>query len=67
VICSPAAAASPWVEQEVRGFIELADSRRIFCVLIDGDPDQPENCFPPSLLKGGVPLAVDLRPSGEQR
>lgn len=67
VICSPAAAQSPWVEQEVSSFRELGDPTRIFCVLIGGDPNHLESCFPPSLREGGVPLAVDLRPDGEQR
>ena len=67
VICSPAAAQSPWVEQEVSSFRGLGDPTRVFCVLVGGDPDQLESCFPPSLREGGVPLAVDLRPDGEQR
>ncbi len=66
VVCSPAAAGSQWVDQEVRAFSELGDPRRIFCVLVDGNAQQPDECFPPSLLSGSVPLAVDLRPEGEK-
>jgi hypothetical protein len=56
VICSPYAAASPWVNEEVRAFKALGRSERIFPLIIDGEPfasDRPElglpECFPPAL------------------
>src|SRR5262249_12338305 len=56
VICSPYAAASPWVNQEIRTFKMLGRAERIFPFIVDGEPyasdrpvlDLPE-CFPPTL------------------
>jgi hypothetical protein len=69
VICSPAAAQSRWVNEEIRLFRSLGRTNRIFCVIVDGDPQASrldEACFPPALLEGGVgesaePLAADAR------
>ena len=66
VICSPRAAKSRWVNEEIRTFIRLGRADRIFCVIVDGDPHSgnPETeCFPPALLAdlSKEPLAVDLR------
>jgi len=56
VICSPYAAASPWVNEEVRTFKSLGRSDHVFPLIVDGDPfasDRPEcglpECFPPAL------------------
>jgi TIR domain len=56
VICSPYAAASPWVNEEVRAFKALGRAERIFPLIVDGEPfasDHPElglpECFPPAL------------------
>jgi hypothetical protein len=56
VICSPYAAASPWVNEEVRSFKALGRGERIFPLIIDGEPyatDRPERglpeCFPAAL------------------
>ena len=56
VICSPAAAASRWVNEEVRTFKALGRSDAIVPIVIDGEPnasDRPElglpECFPPAL------------------
>jgi len=49
------------VDEEVRTFRELQPAAPIVCVLAAGDPDAPESVFPPSLLEGTVPLAIDLR------
>jgi WD40 repeat protein len=56
VLCSPAAAASPWVENEVREFIAVDESRPIVAVIISGVPnaeargaDPALECLPPSL------------------
>ena len=56
VICSPAAARSQWVNEEILGFKRLGRADRIFCLIVDGEPwasDDPsradEECFPRSL------------------
>lgn len=56
VICSPNSARSRWVEQEVREFKQLGRGHRIFCFIVEGEPnasDSPESasleCFCPSL------------------
>jgi tetratricopeptide (TPR) repeat protein len=56
VICSPAAARSKWVNEEILGFKRLGREHRIFCFIVGGEPnasDDParahEECFPPAL------------------
>ena len=56
VICSPRAAASRWVNEEVLAFKRLSREGRIFCLIVDGEPnasDLPgraaEECFAPAL------------------
>jgi tetratricopeptide (TPR) repeat protein len=56
VVCSPAASASQWVNQEIRYFRSLGRGDRTFCLIVDGEPnasDRPAQesleCFPPSL------------------
>lgn len=69
VICSPAAAESRWVNEEVRRFRELGRADRILAVIVDGDPQAgggAGGCFPPALLEGKdgarcEPLAADIR------
>lgn len=69
VICSPTAAQSRWVNEEIRHFRSLGREDRIFAVIVDGDPqaDDPEQqCFPSALtvnLDGTPcePLAADIR------
>jgi hypothetical protein len=59
VVCSPRAAASPWVAREVALFRELHPDRPVLAALIEGEPDQ---AFPEALTRGGVePLAADFR------
>ena len=63
VICSPRAARSRWVNEEIRTYIALGRADRIYCVIVDGEPhsgDPESECFPPALLSK-EPLAVDLR------
>ena len=56
VICSPNAAASRWVNEEVRQYKKLGREGRILGLIIDGEPHasmrphtgRPE-CFPPAL------------------
>jgi tetratricopeptide (TPR) repeat protein len=72
VICSSNAAASRWVNEEIRAFHALGRSTRIQCLIVDGEPHAADNpgldpgseCFPPALFEHGPfePLAVDLRP-----
>ncbi len=80
VICSPAAARSRWVNQEITEFIRLGRGTRIHALIADGDPgaaSENGGCFPPALHgKLGadgevVPdpsrevLATDLRPEAD--
>jgi tetratricopeptide (TPR) repeat protein len=73
VICSPAAARSRWVNQEIREFQALGRGDRIHCMVVDGDPQAaPEDggCFPPALFEGvgeggSEPLAADPRDFGD--
>lgn len=48
VICSPQAAESPWVNQEVETFIALGRTGRIFPFIVEGNA--PSEFFPPALL-----------------
>lgn len=48
VICSPQAAASSWVNQEVKMFISLGRTDRIFPFIVEGN--SPKEFFPPALL-----------------
>jgi len=53
VICSPAAAQSRWVKEEIRAFKELGRADRIYALIVDGDPqstDPAEQCFPSTLV-----------------
>jgi len=65
VICSPDAAASHWVNEEIRQFAALGRSKQIFCVIVDGEPGTVETestCFPAALAEIGLlePLAADI-------
>lgn len=62
VLCSPHAAASPWVDKEIRLFRFLHPDRPILAAIIEGEP---EEAFPPALQDGGEPLAADLRREGD--
>ena len=63
VLCSPDAAASRWVNEEVATFRRLGKGDRIHPVLTAGEPAA---AFPPVLTQGAEePLAADLRPSGD--
>ena len=76
VVCSPAAARSPWVQAEIEAFRALGRGDRIACFIVDGEPgtDTPERgCFAPALTGIGPdgvrrePLAADARPEGDGR
>ena len=47
VICSPKAAESPWVNQEVETFISIGKTDRIFPFIVEGN--SPSEFFPPAL------------------
>jgi tetratricopeptide (TPR) repeat protein len=69
VICSPTAAASRWVAEEIRYFRQLGQGERTLALIVDGDPqasDPTEACFSPALLEmpdgsSKEPLAADVR------
>src|ERR1700683_242288 len=79
VICSPAAAGSRWVNQEIIEFIKLGRADRIHALIVDGDPslEGEGGCFPPALHANLGPdgdvvpspsrevLAADLRPDAD--
>jgi tetratricopeptide (TPR) repeat protein len=76
LICSPAAAKSPWVHREVEAFRALGHGDRIACFIVDGKPGATEidsACFPAALTDAGVdgiarePLAADARADGDGR
>lgn len=74
VLCSPAAAVSPWIAREIELFRAAHGDDRIFLAVVDGEP--PYN-IPPSLLvrhENGEPtgetiepVAADLRPQADGR
>ena len=56
VLCSPAAAKSRWIDEEIACFKRLHREDRILAAIVDGEPfasDMPgredEECFPPAL------------------
>ena len=57
VICSPAAARSRWVNEEILTFKRLGRADRIFCLVVAGEPGAAarpgiadEECFPNALI-----------------
>ncbi|MDB5482461.1 MAG: toll/interleukin receptor protein [Caulobacteraceae bacterium] len=68
VLCSPDAARSYWVEQEIRLFRDLHGDERILSVIVAGHTAGPhDDCFPPALRDHGMPVAADLRTGGDGR
>jgi eukaryotic-like serine/threonine-protein kinase len=70
VICSPRSATSRWVQQEVRVFKQLGRGGRIFCLIVDGEPNasetpgrEAEECFGEALR---FRLDADGRPTAER-
>lgn len=67
VLCSPAAAASAWVEDEIAHFRSLGRTGSVFPLILSGEPhasDPSLECLPPSLRirdRGTEPFLVDLR------
>jgi tetratricopeptide (TPR) repeat protein len=77
VICSPNAAQSKYVNEEVRRFKMLARAERVIPVIVGGEPGDPaRECFPRALRykveadghitdEGEEPIAADARPQGD--
>ena len=75
VLCSPAAARSRWVNQEIIEFKRLGRADRILPLIVDGEPHSSapgRECFPPALrfqidaagrltAQPAEPVAADLR------
>jgi tetratricopeptide (TPR) repeat protein len=58
VVCSPHAAQSHWVNEEVQAFQRLGRANRIFCLIVDGEPGasawagrEHDECLPPALTR----------------
>jgi hypothetical protein len=63
VICSPGAAASPWVAREIETFRALHPDRPVLAALAEAEPGE---AFPAVLSAAGVePLAADFRKTGD--
>ena len=75
VICSPEAARSRWVNEEILSFKRAGRGDRIYCLIVDGAPHSGDEreCFPSALrfalgadgtpgTEAVEPLAADLRP-----
>lgn len=73
VVCSRAAAASVRVGNEVAEFLRLRGGERIFCLVVDGEPnaaDPSRECLPAPLrraVSGREILAADPRHDGDGR
>jgi tetratricopeptide (TPR) repeat protein len=68
VVCSPKAAASRWVNEEIREFVKLGRADRIYCLIVSvGEAGVPH--LPPALREKGrdEPLAADLRKDKDGR
>jgi len=73
VVCSPRAAKSRYVDEEIRRFKLLGKSQRIYPIIVDGEPGDPtKDCFPENLRRNfdregnptteiTEPIAADLR------
>jgi hypothetical protein len=76
-ICSPNAARSKYVNEEIRHFKARGGSARVIPLIVDGEPgDAQHECFPPAIRfklgTGGEvtdereePIAADARPQGD--
>jgi hypothetical protein len=77
VICSPNAARSRYVNDEIRCFKALGRAAYVINVIVAGEPGDPQReCFPPAVrfkvgADGGIteeyehPIAADARPQGD--
>jgi streptogramin lyase len=63
VLCSPAAAQSTWVNEEIRTFLKTGDRERVFLALFEGEPNE---ALPPALADNSIaPPIIDFRPNAE--
>ena len=81
VLCSPAAAESRWVNEEILQFKRLGRADRILPLIVDGEPHAAapgRECFPHALSfqvdaagrltdQPTEPIAADLRPEADGR
>ena len=72
VICSPASAASRWVNEEIAFFLSQGGTDRIIPFIISGEPlsDHPElECYPPLLraAEEHEPLGVNIQEIGKNK
>lgn len=81
VLCSPAAAGSRWVNEEIRTFKRLRPDGKVLAAIVDGEPhaaDPARECLPAALkerydgrgrLAGhdAEPIAADLRAHADGR
>ena len=80
VVCSPAAVASRWVDEEIAYFRRRHPQRPVLAFVIDGDPtvdprkDPTQAAFPSNLARAdvdnpdgalGEPIAADARAQGD--
>lgn len=69
VICSPNAARSTWVNEEIATFLTFGRRDRIFAIIVEGEPNAggDRECFPPALRMPFEPIAADARSAGDGR
>src|SRR5262249_31929326 len=77
VVCSPHAAQSKYVNEEILRFKAMAGAERVIAIIVDGEPGDPaRECFPAALrfkvgLDGALtdeleaPIAADARRHGD--
>ncbi len=63
VCCSHAAARSKWVAQQTEAFLQRSDRKRVFAVIVDGEP---HDALPDALLDEAA-VTADLRPRADGR
>ena len=77
VICSPRSANSRWVNEEIKLYKRMGREDRVFCLIVDGEPNAPADsrlleCFPRAVRfhlnrdgeisnEAAEPLAADAR------
>lgn len=78
VICSPSAAHSHWVNEEVRHYKSRYGENRLLCLIVSGAPNSTTDseCFPQAVryqvgpsgeltTERTEPIAADMRPQGD--
>ena len=72
VICTPAAAASRWVNEEIRYFSSLGRQDRVIPFVVEGEPNSDRDeleCFPPALRSDTAEelMGVSIREIGSNK